>query len=303
MKDVKAVVTGSRGFIGMNLVKELVKRDILVYGLTQDETADYNLLKKDIDAIKPDYIFNLGAYGNHSSQTEPEKIVMANYVRLFFLLQATKDLDYKAFINFGSSSEYGVKDKPMIESMTCDPETFYGATKLGGTYLSKAYAKTYNKPIITVRPASVFGEGELDTRFMPQIVKHLLDRKPMDVVLEPKHSWVYIEDFVSAVMYLTNNVSKFKGGDIFNISYGKQWSNKQVIREFESVSGLKLPANQLNEAMRKYDNKNWLVSNNKLLNAGWKYKIGFSAGITNTYRYYRSLFDSYAKPTPEKKDN
>ena len=155
MKNNIVLITGSNGLIGSELGSVLAAQDFKVYGLPHEELTDPNLSKTIAD-INPSYLFHLAAYANHSNQTDDDMTIASNIVGTYLLLKATKDLDYTAFINVSSSSVYGTKREPMSELMTLDTDTMYGASKVSGEYLARAFAKQYNKPICSVRPFSAY---------------------------------------------------------------------------------------------------------------------------------------------------
>ncbi|MFH1388443.1 MAG: NAD-dependent epimerase/dehydratase family protein [Patescibacteria group bacterium] len=189
------LVTGSNGFIGKELVRTLENKGHKVVRFDRNILYKPRILKSQIRKILPAKIFHLAAYGNHSNQKDISKIVYCNYIATYNLLDATKDLNIDSFINTGSSSEYGRKRIPMKEDMHLETDTFYGATKAGSTYLSRAFAKQFNMHIVTVRPFSVYGPGEDQKRFIPTVIKCALNEETLNLA-QGVHDWIYISDFI-----------------------------------------------------------------------------------------------------------
>lgn len=206
-----------------------------VAGIPRELLSMPKELKEWISKANPDMIFHLAAYGNHHHQEDEDEILSANVIKTYLLLKATLDIPYKAFINVSTSSVYGKKSEPMSEKMALDTDTFYGCTKACGEYLVRAFAKRYNKPIVNVRPFSVYGPGEADFRFIPTVIRGL---KGEEFTLYPKsvHDWIYIEDFIDGLLGI--DAKKLKGKAI-NIGTGVQTSNKTVVRMLEKISGHK----------------------------------------------------------------
>src|SRR3989339_1087315 len=113
---MKAVVTGSHGFIGKKLVDFLNSKEIEVFPLHHSKLHHEKDLREELTIIRPDIIFHFAAYGNHAHQSEVKGIFEGNIINTFNLLVAIKDLPIKGFVNVGSSSEYGKKGGPMAES-------------------------------------------------------------------------------------------------------------------------------------------------------------------------------------------
>lgn len=289
MKQKTALITGATGFIGSNLASRLLQLNLRVAGLPKELLQEPIALREYCEEIKPDYIFHLAAYGNHSNQKNFNEIVATNIIKTALLLDATKFIKYEAFINFGSSSEYGKKDLPMSEETLLEPDTFYGATKAASTLLSRAFAGQYAKPVVTVRPFSVYGEGEAEFRFIPTIIKGLVEEAPTPVVLEPKHDWIYVQDFIDGVIRVIKNVDKL-AGRVINIGTGLQYSNIEVVNVLEKVSGQTLMIDPFGDA-RPYDNDTWVADNSRLRLLGWQPKHTLSEGLYKTYVYYKKHYD------------
>lgn len=281
---MKALITGANGFIGRHLVTFLNKKGIQVFPIPHQIFKNLSQLKSEIKKIKPDYIFHLASYGNHSYQTEVKKMFVANVENTFKLLSVSNDINYRAFINFGSSSEYGRKFNSMKETDTLEADTFYGATKACSTYLCRAFAKQYHKAIVTIRPFSVYGEGEADFRFIPKVIHYLNNGEVMTIDPKPKHDWIYINDFISGVYTVLKNIQRLSG-EVVNIGTGKQHSNLEVVHTLEKISRKKLKI-ALGQKMRSYDTVNWVADNRGLRNIGWKQKFSLKEGLKRTYDYY-----------------
>lgn len=272
-------LSGGHGFIG-NWLAESFKADgqPVVY---IERDLDPIQLEEALKKIAPDYIFHLSAYGNHYDQKDTDQIIATNILKTYLILKATKDIPYKAFINFGSSSEYGKKNRPMNEIDLPETDTFYGASKLAGTYLCRAFARQYNKPIVTIRPFSVYGSGEAEFRFIPKVIKHLQSGEEMELAEEPTHDWIYIEDFINAVMLVAKKVELLSGLAV-NIGTGICSTNLEVVKELENISGHKL--NYKKVKGREYDTTKWVARNDLLKSLGWRQKYFLVDGLKATYK-------------------
>lgn len=288
MKQKTAIVTGSTGFIGQNLVQRLLKLNYKVAGLPRDLLLNPYELSEYIKSIRPSHIFHLAAYGNHYNQQDFNETVATNVIKTAMLLNSLIGLEFEAFINFGSSSEYGKKEMPMSENTILEPDTYYGATKAAATLLSRVYAGQHDKSVVTVRPFSVYGEGEADFRFIPTVCNSLITDTLMPVSSDAKHDWIYIQDFLDGVLRVVKNANKLKG-QVVNIGSGVQYSNMEVINQLEAIAGKMLKVDVFSYT-REYDSDNWVADNRKLLNLGWKPKHTLKEGLTKTYEYYQQRF-------------
>lgn len=274
----KCLITGASGFIGSALKVELIKRGGKVIALPRHLLFKPKILKKFVTDHNPDLIFHLATFGNRHFQKNEKKIVKANINGTFNLLEACKDLNFSAFINTGSSSEYGIKLQPMREEDSLDSETFYGITKASATFLCRAFAHYYNKPIVTVRPFSVYGLGEPEDKFIPTTIKCAKTNQILNLALGV-HDWIYIEDYINGVLKVVEYAKKLQGKAI-NIGTGVQTTNEEVVKIVEKVIGVKMHIKRI-KTIREYDtNISWVADNSFLKSLGWMYKYDLSKGIT-----------------------
>lgn len=278
----KIAISGSSGFLGSN-IQRLWKDKYSFVAITQELLYSPDNLAEFFKKEKPDIIINLAAYGNHSKQDNPAMTVFANLIGSFNMLYAANLTPYTRFVQVGSSSEYGKKDWPMKEKDICDPETFYGASKLGATYLARTFAKQYGKPIVIVRPFSVYGDGEADFRFIPTAIKKLLKDEEMELDTAALHDWIYIEDFVSG---LEAAIIHGTPGQIVNIGTGREVSNQYVINALQNVSGKTLKFKE--KKLRTNDSPKWSADISTLMSWGWRSKFPIGLGLAKTLQFYKA---------------
>lgn len=289
MPQFKVICTGSSGFIGSALRTKLENNpDYKVYTLPHYILQDYEKLKSEIGVIQPNFIFHLAGFGNHSTQIDNQETFNANVIGIWNLLQATKDIPYRAFINFGSSSEYGQKNTPMSELDLPEASTMYGCTKIAGTYLSRAFARKYDKPIVTVRPFSVFGPDEGDHRFIPTVIKCILQGKELTLDPNGQHDWIYINNFLDGLGFVADNASLLRG-QIVNIGTGVQMSNVEIVVGLEMIAQKKVKV-KIVKNMRKNDSEMWQADISKIKKLGWYPKTRFYTGLAETYQYYKNKY-------------
>ena len=279
----KCVISGKSGFIGSHLASYLEKKGLEVIGIPREYLYDIKKLQEFILKHNPDYIFHTAAYGNMSGQKDPGEIVTANIACTWNLLQASRDIPYRAFVNFGSSSEYGKKDKPMTEDMLPEVETFYGASKVATTYLCKAYAKQFTKPVVTVRPFSVYGPGEASFRFIPTLIRYLQTGEIMDFA-EGVHDWIYIDDLIEGVFTVSQHARELFG-QVVNIGTGIETSNSKIEDLLTRISKKSLNINYFSN-MRPNDSPVWVDGSKMLRLYGWKPKVGLEKGLRRCYEFY-----------------
>lgn len=281
----KVAIGGMGGFIGTHLAQRFISRGDTVIRITQDMfyAPQPHDLRTFLEEAKPDIIIWAGAYGNHSSQTDDQETFEANVVKTYLLLDATKDIPYEAFINIGSSSEYGKKAYHMREDMVPEPLTMYGGTKAAGTMLARAFAKKYKKNIVTVRPFSIYGPGEVEHRFIPTVIRSLIKGEELLLDPLPYHDWTFLDDFIDGVLTVIDNAQMLAGNAI-NIGSGMQYRNQEVVSMLELITGLKTKI--LKTDVKRIDSSNWVADNKTLRLCGWRPKTKLIDGLRKTYESY-----------------
>jgi nucleoside-diphosphate-sugar epimerase len=274
---MKALITGSSGFIGLHLVNALKKQEIETICLKHEILLDQLVLKEYLNSFgEIEYIFHLSGYGNHYIQKNEEKIVQANVQNLFNLLEITKESKYKSFINFSTSS------------VTLPIQTLYSTTKKCGETLCDYYRGKYNLPIISIRPYSVYGEGEADFRFIPRIIKCLINKERLELDCKPEHDWIYIEDFINAILIVNKNVNLIDKP--IDIGTGISVSNWTIFKKLKDIYGKKFENVEEIDNLRVYDTDNWVANTKDIYSFGWKQLFSLEEGLRNVYSFYKRKF-------------
>src|SRR5437899_2182523 len=150
----RALVTGATGFVGANLTRRLLAAgwevDVAerpgsdawrLEGL-QDavrihrvDLTEAEAVERVVAAARPSSVFHLAAHGGYSWQTDAERILATNVLGTLNVLQASLAHGCEAFVNTGSSSEYGFKDHAPVEDELPEPNSVYAVAKAAATLL------------------------------------------------------------------------------------------------------------------------------------------------------------------------
>jgi len=301
------LITGAGGFIGACLARRLIENNENVHILLKKATntwriqdiihkvtvhmsdlSDLQRLREIIADIKPDIIYHLATCGAYSYQNAPDSIINTNILGTWNLLKATSQINYELFVNTGSSSEYGFKKNPMKETDLLEPASYYAVTKSSQTLLCSYIARLEKKPMVTLRPFSVYGPYEEQTRFVPVLLKSIYCNEKINLV-SPKiaRDYIYVDDIVDAYLSI-DRLKKFPG-EIFNIGTGVQSTIKDMVDVAMRVTGKTADCNWCGMQHRNWDTDNWVADISKakrLLN--WKPKTDLQIGM--------DLFWEWLKP-------
>lgn len=311
----KVLVTGAAGFIGACLVEDLVKENYDVSIIIR-KTSNTWRLNKIIDKVriyycditnkseleevarisKPEYIFHLATYGAYYFQNNDDLIIKTNIMGTKNMVEAFSKVNYKAFVNVGSSSEYGVKKENMKESFFLEPINIYGVSKAAATLYCNMVYKAQNKPIGTVRFFSVYGNYEDKTRLIPSVILACLkDKNPKLANGEAVRDFIYIKDVIEflKLVVFTEKIS----GKIYNLGSGVQHSVREMTETIIKESGKKVKPMWGELEGRKSDTLKWQADMSlvkKELN--WMPKYNLNQGVKESIKWFRdnrSLYNSF----------
>ena len=299
------LITGATGFIGSMLLRKLISinkdveiilnensntwriNDILKnIKIHYSDLSNLEQLKGTIDKVKPSIIYHLATHGAYSYQKDANLIIKTNILGTWNLLQACNETDYELFINTGSSSEYGRKDFAMRENDALEPESYYAVSKCAQTLLCSNVAKQENKPIVILRPFSVYGPYEEPKRFIPTLLKSLFLKEEISLVSpEISRDQIFIDDIIEAYLKI-EEMKKYKG-ECFNIGTGVQSSIKEVVETAIKVTKVKIKLNWDSMEPRSWDTKNWVADISKARQLlYWTPKISLEEGIFLTWKWF-----------------
>ena len=306
------MVTGASGFIGSVLTRRLLNSGHSVHVLLRKQATlwrlkeilkelavhtidieDYSALRRTMRKVKPHILYHLAAYGAYPQQSDIDSALHNNVLGTWHMLKASRDIDYELFVNTGSSSEYGSKHRPMAETELLEPNSIYAVTKATQTHLCAFVARRYAKPIVTLRPFSVYGPYEEPTRLVPQIMRHI-DRHTVMPLANPAtaRDYVYVNDMVD--VYCNTAPLKRFPGYCFNVGSGIQTSLKKIVVLAQQATGRHLLHSWNRMPGRSWDTAHWVADTSRtteLLN--WRAKTTLIDGLRHTWHWYQIHADLY----------
>jgi nucleoside-diphosphate-sugar epimerase len=240
---MKIFITGTTGFVGQNLVSFYKDHDVFEHKRYMDIGAK-------LDYFKPDAIINCAAEIYNA-----EDMFVPNVLWTQECLEYVKSNPNTKMVQIGSSSEYGILNRPSAETDKINPVDMYQATKGAATLLSQGYARYYNLDIAVARPYSVYGPGEKPHRLFPRLYRAFKNSQPM-TLYQGYHDFIYIDDFVRGIDILLNKSDKPKG-DVVNFGSGVQYSNFVVAEIFKKVAGHDAPINIETSMAKSFESSVW----------------------------------------------
>ena len=226
-----ALITGTAGFIGYHLARELLNKGFRVVGY--DGMTDYydvslkrqrhqmlaaqshfvgcegmledsNRLSEVAEDAAPDIIVHLAAQaGVRYSLDNPKAYIDSNLVGTFNVMECARKLGVEHLLMASTSSVYGANTQiPFDESQVTDtPLTLYAATKKANEAMAHSYAHLWQIPTTMLRFFTVYGPWGRPDLALFKFVKAALEGAPIDVYNHGLMSrdFTYVSDLVHAI--------------------------------------------------------------------------------------------------------
>lgn len=233
---MRIVITGSLGFIGRHLFRELVKdKYTYVNGIDLKEGNDVRDLTPE-DFRNTDYVFHLAAQAKvQQSIDEPLFTNSHNIEGTLNVLNCASKAGVKRVIYSASSSAYGEqKTLPLVEDMIPNPMSPYAIQKLVGEMYCKNYYDLFGLETVCLRYFNVYGpEMPVDNAYSACIAKFLdcaKNNKPLPIYGgKQTRDFTYVGDVVKANMLAMTSELVGKG-EVINIGSGKNYSINEIAK-------------------------------------------------------------------------
>jgi nucleoside-diphosphate-sugar epimerase len=269
------LVTGGAGFIGSNIVEELLRRKGLSQKGTAPEVGEVRILdnfttgkreniepfldrikviegdvrdKRLLDKALRGVNFVIHQAALRSVAKSVEDPFMTNDVNVFGtlnLLMAAKDNKVKRVVYASSSSAYGnAKKFPQKETDHASPISPYGVSKLAAENYCVTFAKTFGLETVSLRYFNVFGPRQNPeskySAVIPMFISKMMKGESPVVEWDGKQSrdFTFVSNVVEA--NLKACVTPGISGEVFNIACGTTTSINDIVRELNKLLGTNL---------------------------------------------------------------
>jgi len=260
------LVTGSAGFIGFHLVKELLKRGYAVLGVDNlNPYYDVNLKRARLEILKPYENFrfyeadiqNLGALkaifsehritiicnlaaqaGVRHSLKDPFSYQKSNLEGFLNILELAREYRVQNLVYASSSSVYGnnTKSPYSVEDRVDHPISLYAATKKANELMAHAYSHLFEIPCTGLRYFTVYGPWGRPDMALFLFTDAILNKRPITVYNYGKmrRDFTYIDDIVNGTVRAIERPAPY---DLFNLGNSDSVGLMDFIRVIEEELG------------------------------------------------------------------
>jgi nucleoside-diphosphate-sugar epimerase len=306
------LVTGGAGFIGSNIVDELLRRGHTVRVLDnfatgrednlQDAGPHIDLIRGDVrdaDAVERavkgvDYVVHQAALASvPRSIADPIANNEVNAQGTLNILVAAQKHGVRRVVYASSSSVYGDSEElPKVESMTPNPKSPYAVAKLAAEHYCRVFASLHGMTTVSLRYFNVFGPrqdpGSQYSAVIPLFVKALVEGTPPTIHGDGEQSrdFTFIDNVVSAnLLACEANVS---GGKVYNIACGGRYTLNHLYDTLAAEIGTNIKAEY--GPPRAGDVKHSMAGIDRIQQElGYQVSVSFEEGIKRTVRWYQEV--------------
>ena len=210
------------------------------------------------------------------------------------MLEAARENNVELFVQTSTSEVYGSSQyTPIDEKHPLNAQSPYAATKIAADQLALSFFRTFDLPVLVLRPFNTFGPRQSLRAAIPTIITQLVSNKDKIKLgsLTPKRDFTYVSDTVDGFISSIGNKKCF--GQTINLGTGKDFSIGETVKNIENILQTKAEIVLDNKRIRpKKSEVNRLISSNlkakKILNWSPKFKgsKGFEDGLKKTIEWF-----------------
>lgn len=317
-QGLKVLVTGADGFIGSHLTEALVACGSKVTALSLYNSFDSNgwlddlpeetrcklkLVRGDIRdaafvrriAKDQEIIFHLAALiAIPHSYATAQAYVETNVLGTLHVLEAAREFGTGRVVHTSTSEVYGTAiSMPIAESHPLRAQSPYSASKIGADMMAVAFARSFDLPVIILRPFNTFGPRQSERAIIPTIVRQALDPACPAILVgdtSPLRDLTYVSDTVAAFL-ATGAARVIEFGRAYNSGSGEAVTVGDMIGLIVKATECDKPVVQDPQRLRPRNSEvRALLANSSCLRAktGWKPEVSLPEGLERTISWWRT---------------
>ena len=323
---MNVLVTGGAGFIGCNVVREIIDKkevarlvvlDSLTYAghienlesvanhpkfaFEKVDLRDPSGVSRVVQDHKITHILHLAAESHvDRSIAGPGDFIQTNVVGTFHLLEAARaawqdDWAGKRFHHVSTDEVFGSLGPTgyFTETTPYAPNSPYSASKASSDFLVRSYHHTYGMPVVTTNCSNNYGPHQFPEKLIPVIIESVCSRRPIPVYGDGMNvrDWLYVRDHAQALWMV---LARGADGETYNIGGQNEWPNLRIVELICDLLDEMAP--RLGGDSRRLiafvkdspgHDRRYAIDAGKIeRELGWKPAHTFEAGIRETIQWY-----------------
>lgn len=288
---MKALITGSEGFVGRYLREELAHSGYEAVGLDVQpgegtlavDLLDAGALCDAVRAVSPDVVFHLAGQADVAKSWKiPQKTVEINVIAAVNLLEAVRAHAAGArVVLVGSSAQYGrlgEAGQSVGERTPASPGNPYAVSKMAQEEMARVYAQAYGLRVCMTRSFNHGGAGQREGFMIADFASGIARvekglAKTLRVGnLSARRDFTHVKDVVRAYRLIAE---RGRGGEVYNVGSGNVYSAQEILDRLCAMANCPIPVEQDPAKMRPSDTPVIRCDRRKLTaDTGWEPRIG-----------------------------
>jgi NAD dependent epimerase/dehydratase len=321
-KNKKVLVTGAGGFIGSHLVAALVTEGAKVTALVHyngrndwgnlesvspevireceiflGDITDCTLMRRLVTG--KDVIFHLAALiGIPYSYVAPMSYLRTNIEGTVNVLEAARSEGVGRIIHTSTSEVYGSAIyTPIDEKHPLQGQSPYSASKIAADKMAESYYRSFDLPVLTIRPFNTFGPRQSARAVIPTIANQLLcgEKQLYLGSLEPVRDMTFVLDTVAGFL-AAGNAPQSCLGEVINLGTGRGETVADIVNILMKLVGHQVPVVTDDQRLRPIKSEVFkLVADNSKakLFLDWEPKYSLEDGLAKVVEYLRNNPSSF----------
>jgi NAD dependent epimerase/dehydratase len=319
-KDRRVLVTGAGGFIASHLVEAMVQAEASVRAFVRyNSRGDPGLLRllpeqalervevvagdlRDLAAIQEamqgmEVVFHLGALiAIPYSYVHPAEVVETNVIGTLNVLLAGRESSVGRIVHTSTSEVYGTALRvPIDEGHPLQGQSPYSASKIGADKIAESFYRSFDLPVVTVRPFNTYGPRQSARAVIPTIISQALSQEVIRLGnLEARRDLTYVADTVDG--FLKAGETPGVEGETFNLGTGQEVSIGELAGEILRQVGrpVRIEIDPVRLRPEKSEVQR-LLSDNRLAGErlGWQPQVSLEEGLRRTIAWMREHLELY----------
>jgi len=173
------------------LAPEILSQVEIMQGDLRDNEAVRNAVRG------ADTVFHLGALiAIPYSYVNPREVIDVNIMGTLNVLMAARDFGTRRVVHTSTSEVYGTAQYvPIDEKHPLQGQSPYSASKIGADRIAESFYRSFETPVVTLRPFNAFGPGQSMRAVIPTIIVQALTRNEVKLgSLEPSRDFTFAKD-------------------------------------------------------------------------------------------------------------
>ena len=320
MKDKRVLVTGAGGFIASHLVERLIAEGARVRAFVRyNSRGDLGLLHmlpaealsqveiiagdlRDVEAVREsvkdiDTVFHLGALiAIPYSYVHPREVVETNVMGTLNVLMAAREFGTQRVIHTSTSEVYGTaRYVPIDESHPLQGQSPYSASKIGADRIAESFYRSFNVPVVTIRPFNTYGPRQSARAVIPTIISQALTRDEVKLgSVEPSRDFTFVADTVDGFLRAASaddvlgeeinlgNDNTIRIGDLAEKIFGMIGRTPRLVTDSQRI-----------RPGRSEVLKLWASNKKAKELIGWEPRISLDEGLRRTVEWISAHLDLY----------